>query len=376
MPLNNTILNIMEVRADAISPSSWMCDYHQADPGGFYLAWEALQGGRGRDKRMQEREDTQAGEVQMQFSLGTTAAVVSRNLVKACSMIMAVVRSREPTLVTLGDAMDSFLRIPDPTTAGMCSPDRRFAEREWRHGWRTGPRQWKEKGVQRWWTNVSRRRWITCNFFSLVTIIVAGVLLRMGIVNDGLYWSTDIKSMWTRGFGKVNSGSLLGFYFGNTTQAILLDNLPQTILSFLYLTYNSLFTCMLSGHEWSLFSHHHRTHRVIFPRPGQRSTYWLQIPYTYAIPLISMSGLLHWLISQSIFFARIEVSDPLGEDIYRRIITVGYSCIAIISVLTLGLLALLIAAGTGCRKFSAETTTIGSCSAAISALAMLGRIQM
>ena len=131
----------------------------------------------------------------VQFSLGIMIIVICCNLVKACSMIMAVVRSREPTLVTLGDALDSFLRTPDPTTRGTCFADRRFVDREWRHGWETGPRQWKQKGVQRWWTSVSKMRWITCSLFCSITIIVAGVLFGIGMKNDGNYWSTDIKSM-------------------------------------------------------------------------------------------------------------------------------------------------------------------------------------
>ena len=124
---------------------------------------------------------------------------------------------------------------------------------------------------------------------------------------------------------------------------------------------------MLAGHEWSLFSHHHRTLRVTSPSPGQRSTYWLQIPYLYAIPLMTLSGLLHWLTSLSLFLARVEISDPFGREISSTKSTAGYSCIAIIFVLTLGILTLLIAAGTGYRPFAAEITTVGSCSAAISA---------
>ena len=45
----------------------------------------------------------------------------------------------------------------------------------------------------------------------------------------------------------------------------------------------------------------------------------------------------------------------------------GYSCIAIIFVLTLGVSALLAAFGMGYKKHSAEITTVGCCSAAISA---------
>ena len=83
----------------------------------------------------------------VQFSLGIMIVVICCNLIKACAMIMTIVRSREPTLITLGDAIDSFLRIPDPTTMRICFADRRFIDREWKRGWRAGPRQWKQKGV-------------------------------------------------------------------------------------------------------------------------------------------------------------------------------------------------------------------------------------
>ena len=82
---------------------------------------------------------------------------------------------------------------------------------------------------------------------------------------------------------------------------------------------------------------------------------------------MTLSGLLHWLTSQSIFLARVEISDPFGRESLATISTVGYSCIAILSLLMLSILALLAAAGMGYKRFSAEITTVGSCSAAISA---------
>ena len=82
---------------------------------------------------------------------------------------------------------------------------------------------------------------------------------------------------------------------------------------------------------------------------------------------MTLSGLLHWLTSQSIFLARVEIFEPFGREISLTISTVGYSCIAIISVLTLGILALIIASGIGYKRFAAEITTVGNCSAAISA---------
>ena len=110
-------------------------------------------------------------------------------------MIMTVVRSREPTLVTLGDAIDSFLRIPDSTTMGICFADRRFIERVWKRGSGAGPRQWTQNGVQRWWTGASKTRWTACNFLCSVAIIATSVLLALGIKQDRRYSSTDIKSL-------------------------------------------------------------------------------------------------------------------------------------------------------------------------------------
>ena len=399
----NTLLELFDIAGDDYSRTPWLCPGplgHQSECDRSWISsmavnkhpWvltlftgEVVEVRGCKSEIVEER-------CKVQFSLGIMIAVICCNLVKACAMIMTIVGSQEPTLVTLGDAIDSFLRIPDPTTMGICFADRLFIDREWRRGRRTGPRQWKQKGGQRWWTNVSKTRWITCNFFFAITIIVSVVLLRSGIRNDGWYgMKTDIRSMWApsplltlpsstiltrlqkrwnRGFGKVNLYSQLNdqtIRFHNITQAILIANLPQTILSFLNLTYNSLFTCMLAGNEWSHFSHSHRTLRVTSPRPGQRSTYWLQIPYTYAIPLMILSGLLHWLTSQSLFFARLEVSYPFGTKTRVGISNVGYSCIAIIFVLTLCILALLAAAGMGFKRFSAEITTVSCCSAAISA---------
>ena len=64
----------------------------------------------------------------------------------------------------------------------------------------------------------------------------------------------------------------------------------------------------------------------------------------------------------------IEISDPLGKQTPAMVMSgVGYSSISIIFVLTLGIFALLTATGMGYKKFAAETTTVGSCSAAISA---------
>ncbi|CUS09940.1 unnamed protein product, partial [Tuber aestivum] len=208
---NNTLLGMAKVEAGAISPSDWMCYSYIIFIGDFSaqrtcnannIASEVAKGMpwrvhvvRGEVEISGCRSEKIPEKCKVKFSLGIMIAVICCNLIKACSMIMAVTRSREPTLVTLGDALESFLRTPDQETMGMCFADQTFVKRKWRSGLSIMPEQWKVKGVQRWWTSVSQTRWVTCNFFCLIVIIAAALLLRSGMAKDGKYLETDITSM-------------------------------------------------------------------------------------------------------------------------------------------------------------------------------------
>lgn len=192
---------------------------------------------------------------------------------------------------------------------------------------------------------------------------------------------TSITHLWSLGFGTVTSESLVSFSLGLGTTgihlSILIANSPQVLLSFLFLTYNGLFTCMLMNHEWSGYAHVRKPLRVTTPAGSQRSTYRLQLPYKYGIPLLVLSGTLHWLVSQSIFLARVEyykngtlddaAETDSYEDVYAAISTLGYSCIAIITVIALGGIVVLIGILHGFRRYKPGMPLAGSCSAAISA---------
>ena len=172
------------------------------------------------------------------------------------------------------------------------------------------------------------------------------------------------------GVGAVSTLSLLRMRSNESRSAtllsyILLGNLPQVVLSFLYLMYNGLYTCMLQGHEWSNYAHERKTVRVTSPVGKQRSTYYLTLPYTYAVPLLFFSGLLHWLVSQSLFLVSITMYD--GDQVVDNITTCGYSCIAIIFVLIVGSTLLLAGVALGFRRYKPGMPLASSCSAAISA---------
>lgn len=73
---------------------------------------------------------------------------------------------------------------------------------------------------------------------------------------------------------------------------------------------NSVWTSMTLAAEWNSYSVDRKGLRVSTYLQGhQRSTYFLSLPYRYALPLIVSSGLLHWLISQSLYVVIIRAHD-------------------------------------------------------------------
>lgn len=112
---------------------------------------------------------------------------------------------------------------------------------------------------------------------------------------------------------------------GTVVPNILIANVPQLIFSILYFIANSVWTSMALVAEWNSYSVHRKGLRVsTFLRGHQRSTYFLSLPYRYALPLISCSGLLHWLISQSLYVVIIRAR---GVNHERSCFGFSYMCL-------------------------------------------------
>ena len=93
----------------------------------------------------------------LQFSLAIMIVVIICNLIKAACMGITAWRQDPAPLVTLGDAIASFLDRPDPTTEGKCIAGKhQFAEGE---HWDSKPVEWSWKR-QHWFRAASKRRWI------------------------------------------------------------------------------------------------------------------------------------------------------------------------------------------------------------------------
>ncbi len=147
---------------------------------------------------------------------------------------------------------------------------------------------------------------------------------------------TSISTFWGLGFGGLTPYTYIVLGLPHTDPAglisnVLIANLPQFILSILYIFYNSTLSCFLVQREFSRLYNIRKPLRVSEPEGIQRSSYFISLPLRYGIPLYVTSGILHWLISQSLFLARITAYLPDGTvDQNSTFSTCGYSPIAII----------------------------------------------
>ena len=149
-------------------------------------------------------------------------------------------------------------------------------------------------------------------------------------------------------------------YRGIYLPSVLLANSPQIVLSVAYFVYNSFFTRVLAEREWNAYSQQFLPLRVTKPVGEQISTYRLQLPYTYSVPLLVTSALLHWLVSSTIYIAISEGgyqswSGPLDYGQNRKpfegpgisddaFVGISYSSTAILIVLLLGIVMAVIPA--------------------------------
>ena len=177
------------------------------------------------------------------------------------------------------------------------------------------------------------------------------------------------------GFGTIDTRAIIGGggRSDNIIPFALLANLPQLILSLLYFAFNGTFTAMLMGYEWISYAHKRKGLRVSTRSHGfQRSTYFLSLPYRYGLPLVVLSVTLHWIVSQCIFVVTIDIYDEFGHAVPyssppEGTRTCGYSPVAMVSAVILGVFMLAAVVGFGYIPYKSGMPLAASSSLAISA---------
>ncbi|KHE83148.1 hypothetical protein GE21DRAFT_10747 [Neurospora crassa] len=334
-------------------------------------------------------------------------------VIAACLSSVAWFYSSAP-LVTIGDAIDSFITEPP-------SPDSKTIPRSsctYHHPSFTNifrpalpPRAYKPKATPLW-KSVSLTRWsLTMAWF--IGMLSQCILLFIFALRADYYNFTAgqrLASLLT--FNPNNSLDPYHIlYYSNRNDVdmiprrwrlVLRANTPQIFLSLTYLFFNNILTKMVAEREWHSFhvgtgtetsgsSAKKKTCRITWwkrkekpsvktttktlrtsqRRGSQRSTFFLSLPYRYALPFVAVSSVMHWLMSQCLYFTQVDFIDVDGTTLDKSnppAITLGYSTCAMFWVIVLGTLSWVTILGLAVfGKYPAGMPIMGGCSAVIAA---------
>ncbi|KAL2005113.1 hypothetical protein VTN00DRAFT_2963 [Thermoascus crustaceus] len=330
------------------------------------------------------------GRCQLLYNPPISIAIIVTAVVKVAAMFLAAKldRNRSEPLLTVGDAIASFLTRPDPMTRGACWMSKSDVNKIWGtlgarapgsqvalvHGGNSMETELKPGRLTRrklWWEAASIPRWAVTLALCGMCIGVGAYLLDQAGSAAGIN-NSSVKYWWQLGFGTATGSVLLQ----NAMQwpilgYVVVANTPQFIVTISYYFYNNVLTSMLAAAEYSSYGISRKSLRVSWPKPhsSQRSTYWLSMPYQYSVPLLITYAALHWTISQSLFYVQIVPYDMFSKPVEGQVLSaLGYSPIAIfVSLLVGGVLMSAFLMMAIFRRFQSFMPLAGSCSAAIRA---------
>ncbi|KAI1745063.1 hypothetical protein F4680DRAFT_404141 [Xylaria scruposa] len=274
-------------------------------------------------------------------------------------------RQNQRPLVTLGDCLASFIEKPDIETS--CFPAiANIRGNSIFHG----RKQWKTPRRRRA-VVIPRSLWLISYSLFILAVAISILLLLYSIQNN--------QSLLFGDFLAGNRNPLIQLFISTFLQCVLVANTPQVLLSLWYFSFNNLFTHLQVAEEWEQFGTDYMPLRVTDPEGKQKSTYRLQLPYRYSLPLIALSALLHWLLSNTIY---VIVSNGGYLDIYflysnsfdpsdpslpvGAVAALGFSPISLFIVVLLSSILVAIPAFFSLKRVSPRMVTLGSNSLLIS----------
>ncbi|KAJ5094633.1 hypothetical protein N7456_010494 [Penicillium angulare] len=301
---------------------------------------------------------------------------------KVCAMFMAarITRKRGKPLLTIGDAIASFIAKPDPTTKDLCW----MSSKDVRKGAWKPPNELEGEGViyktlskpRRWLHAPTRLRWSATLFLCFGCIFVSIWLLFAAIAGMPYESSPFLSaSQFSNIFSSnVNENDYGVFYLyqdhPTMMSYVVVANTPQLLVTMCYYCYNAVLSSMLAASEFDSYAKKRKALRVHWPVKGseQRTTYWLSVPYRYCVPVLALYMVLHWLISQAIFYLSLIPYTPFDQVAEGESINaVGFTSSYVFLALLVGIIMVTIPCSLAWRKFKSNMPLAGSCSAAISA---------
>lgn len=326
----------------------------------------------------------------LHFAPHLMGPVVLMNIVKCLVTFYVAFRLHDAPLITLGDAIASFIKRPDPATRGMCLATAKEMSHQFSAATHHTPvlrtKAFDDKRY-RWYHVITRGQWIV--LISLFVFMLISLSLGLVLSTRSVNPATLANALSIQG-GTVEAQNLV---FGARIDTLgapgvlitaLIANAPQAVLSFIYMIYNTFFTLMYVGEDWDMYGAYtattrhklrlaakkqtHRYLRVSDPKGSQKSTHFLNLPYRFAVPLIIASGLLHYLMSQTLYLANISVINRDGSlPRTDEITTVAFAPMGMVGLIIIAIVMIIVLVANSLRHFGGQMPIVGSNSAAISA---------
>ncbi|KAI0420099.1 hypothetical protein F5X98DRAFT_52580 [Xylaria grammica] len=316
-------------------PWRWMCGYNDFNPtcdaqkilqSGWWVV-DGLTISRCLARRLPEL-------CELNVSLAALIAVLVAVSIKFIAILFAVMLGRHRSLLTIGDAIASFLEHPDKfmppigRSQSTYHSRRRKVMREMKGAFWAATIFGAIGLSLAWWFFAFTFRETSKAFALSKTPFDFDAMLRYGFGKMPSRWSKTLNEKLLSYSGAEDPS----FTY---TDGAALANLPQLALSAFYLVFNNYVTRLFVALEIRAFSTRRRGLRVSQPVKGtkQRRAYFLQIPLRYSLLSIALFALLHTFLSQALFLRRVYAIYPQSYDgqgkIGKKLLAmIGYSPVA------------------------------------------------
>jgi hypothetical protein len=214
-------------------------------------------------------------------------------------------------------------------------------------------------------------RWLKSDrYASHTTALIFGwyFMIASGLMTSQVYLIVPL------GFGPSGNGyrdALAGDHSaGDLLVLIMAANSLQVGLTIIYIMTNGFMTAVCVENEWSSYANHRKGLKGSSNKShAQISTYSLQLPYRYSIPILVTFGILHWLVSQSLYLKDVVWIVHVNSKNKPRPSTtsVGYSPLASLIGLAILTALLIVIVVQGLWRVQADMPLLRSCSAVIAA---------
>lgn len=325
-------------------------------------------------------------QCQLLYNMPIGIVIIICILLKVICLSFLVNIDRRNLFLTVGDAISSYLQSPDPLTKGWCMLSKKTVKRNKECPWNPKceqevrnaplaghPHPENPPTKRRIWSNACKPI-VTLILLPILVIYIAMTQILpqfAAAAAQGIaYGDISVSQIWDiKGFGAVQSNALLTNLARTYVGMQLLANTPQLLVSLLYFLFNDHLTRMLHAADYNQYALTRRPLRVSFPQGSQRSTFYLSIPYRYSLPLLFTFTLIHWLISEGIFYVQLLPYDLAGNPILTsKLMTCGISTIPLEIAMFLTIACLVVVWGLSAREFGCAKMPFAlGCSVAISA---------